>query len=104
TTEPEEVKKSTKKVETEKVVEMPQVEESNTAKAGKRSAKALAEKDAETEKAKRKSVASEKSKTKNPTKKLPRARSERKGKKYREIFKQIDNDKSYSLAESIDLV
>lgn len=99
----EEPKKASKKKITEEAEVKNPIVKSGTAKAGKRSAKSLAEKDAEQEKAKRKTAADEKPDAKKVAKKPPRRRAERKGKKYRELNKLIDKDKTYDLADSIDL-
>jgi ribosomal protein L1 len=75
-------------------------------KAGKHSAKAL--KEAEEKQAKEERKAAKPSKTeeaaKVSTKKAPRSRLERAGRKYRESAKLIDQNKSYELAEALELV
>lgn len=76
--------------------------ESKTAKAGKRSAKALAEKVVEAEKAANKlakSDATPKPKVEVKT----RSRLERAGKKYREVAKLVEKDKEYGTKEAIEL-
>jgi large subunit ribosomal protein L1 len=81
--------------------------ESNAlAKAGKRSAKATKEADAKAAKEERKKSSTEvnKSETTQTKQKAPRSRSERAGKKYREAIQQIEKDKTYNLAEAMDLV
>ncbi len=74
-----------------------------TAKAGKRSAKALREKEELAEKEARKASAedadSKPKQPQNPT----RTRLERRSKKYREAAEKIDKTKLYSLNEAIDL-
>lgn len=70
------------------------------AKAGKRSAKAVAEKEADQAKKNRKSESNVEVK---PQHKAPRSKAERAGKKYREVVKIIDRSKSYSLPEALDL-
>ncbi len=76
-----------------------------TAKAGKRSAKAVAETEAKQAKEERKTEKSE-----TETKDLPkvatkpsRSKLERRGKKFREVAKLIETDKSYSINEALDL-
>ncbi len=74
-----------------------------TAKAGKRSAKALREKEELAEKEARKASAEEAdSKPKQPQNPT-RTRLERRSKKYREAAEKIDKTKLYSLNEAIDL-
>ncbi len=68
------------------------------AKAGKRSPKALKEVEDQELKTKRKTTAPAK-----PVKKPTRPKAERAGKKYREAAKLIENDKTYSLAEAVNL-
>lgn len=75
-------------------------EEKTTAKAGKRSAKAI--KEAEEKEAKTSKDSSE-DKIKPKAVKPARSKIERRGKKYRESAKLIDSTKSYSLKEAIDL-
>ena len=79
---------------------------SQTAKAGKRSAKAIAQAEVKQIKEERKkSVAATKEIVEKPKTffKPPRPRAERAGKKYREAIKQIDKTKQYTLAEAVDL-
>ena len=80
-----------------------------TAKAGKRSAKALKEAEEEQAKEERKQHAAEEkaageseSKPKQ-TAKPTRSRLERQGKKFREAAKLIEKDKAYNLAEAVEL-
>ena len=75
-----------------------------TAKAGKRSAKAIAEVEQKQAKQERKEKSVEEP-TEKPKKvqKPSRSRLERRGKKFREMAKQIDQDKSYELKEAIEL-
>lgn len=73
------------------------------AKAGRHSAKALAETQAEQARQKRikaGEVAKDKPKE---VKKPPRSRVERAGKKYREAAKLIDKDKGYAITEALEL-
>lgn len=78
-------------------------EEATVAKAGKRSAKALREKEELVEKEARKASAEEAdSKPKQPQNPT-RTRLERRSKKYREAAEKIDKTKLYSLSEAIDL-
>ncbi len=83
------------KIEVEKV----------TTKAGKHSPKAI--KEAEEKEAKEERKASKTpekaAEAVKATKKPPRTRTERAGKKYRELVKKIDKSKTYSLAEALDL-
>lgn len=85
---------------TEEVV----AEEPKLAKAGKRSAKAVAEAEEKQAKEERKEAnAEEAEKPKqhaNPT----RSRLDRRGKKYREAAKAIDTDKTYDLKEGLEAV
>ena len=74
------------------------------AKAGKRSLKAVKEKEAFIEKEKRKKVASTKetdSKLKVVTK--PRSKLERRSKRYQQVYKKIDHTKLYPLKEALKL-
>ncbi len=77
-----------------------------TAKAGKRSAKALTENQEKEAKEKRKKAAptkkagAEDSKT---VQKPPKSRLDRSGKKYRQAYEQIDKSKTYNLAEAAEL-
>jgi large subunit ribosomal protein L1 len=75
--------------------------ETATAKAGKRSAKAVAETEEKQAKEVRKTTAV--SQSEKPAAKQPRSKLERAGKKYREAAKQIDKDKVYPLAEALAL-
>lgn len=70
------------------------------AKAGKRSAKAVAEKEEAKAKEERKASTAEKPKL---AQKPPRTKAERAGKKYREVYKLVDPKKSYTLAEAMEL-
>jgi large subunit ribosomal protein L1 len=86
-----------------KIVEEAIVEELKpTAKAGKRSAKAVKETEDKVAKDERK--ASDEAPEKPRQKQNPaRTQLERKSKKYRELAKQIDKDKQYSLKDGMDL-
>lgn len=83
--------------------------EANVAKAGKRSEKALKEAEEKAEKEARKEAGDTSAQGDTPAnlKKGPapkiRSRLERRGKKYRELHKLIDKEKSYSLEEAIEL-
>lgn len=84
-------------------------EEPKLAKAGKRSAKAIAEVEAKEEKEARKAAGDttsadgeEASMPKGP-KPVARPRIERRGKKYQEAAKLVEKGKLYSLAEAVDL-
>jgi len=79
------------------------------AKAGKRSAKAIAEAEAKEEKEARKEAGDtssadgeEASMPKGP-KPVTRPRSERRGKKYQEVAKLVEKDTLYSLADALEL-
>jgi ribosomal protein L1 len=97
-------------VQTTEVVEAPAEEKKNektTAKAGKRSEKALkeaAEKEAKEER-KTKTAEAEAEEDKKPKQaaKPTRSRLERRGKHFRKAAEQIDKDKNYSLAQALEL-
>ena len=72
------------------------------AKAGRRSPKAIAEAEAEQARQERKKTAEKEEKPKE-SKKPARSRLERAGKKYREAAKLIEKDKTYTVAEALDL-
>lgn len=74
-----------------------------TAKAGKRSAKAIAEAEEKKEKRDKKAQAPEKTEAK-PAKKPTRPKVERAGKKFREAAKLVDKNKVYSLTEALELI
>ncbi|MBI4033558.1 50S ribosomal protein L1 [Candidatus Saccharibacteria bacterium] len=77
-----------------------------TAKAGRRSAKAVKETEEKVAKEERKKSAAEAdTKSQEPTVviKPARSREERAGRKYREAAKEIDKSKTYNLAEAVDL-
>ncbi|MBX4201518.1 50S ribosomal protein L1 [Candidatus Saccharibacteria bacterium] len=78
-------------------------EEVKTAKAGKRSTKAIQETEAKQAKAQRKSEESS-VETPKPVVKPPRSKVERAGKKYQESAKLVDSTKVYTLTEAIELV
>lgn len=82
-------------------------EEKTTAKAGKRSAKAVAEAEAKIEKEERKAAraeadAEEAEKPKQPVKPA-RSRLERRGKQFRKVAELVEKDKAYSLEEAVAL-
>lgn len=86
------------------------VEEPKVAKAGKRSAKAIAEAEAKEEKEARKAAGdttsadgSEEATVKKGPKPVTRPLLERRGKKYQEAAKLIEKGKSYALADAIEL-
>ncbi len=92
------------------VIETPVVEatETKTAKAGKRSAKAIAETEAQIEKEERKAATQagdvdEENKPKRPVTPT-RSRLERRGKQFRKVAELIEKDKAYSLTEAVELV
>lgn len=82
-------------------------EEKATAKAGKRSHKAIEEAEAKEAKEERKAARAEaeaaESETPKSTAKPPRSRVERKGKGYRKAAEQLEKGKVYNLAQAIDL-
>jgi large subunit ribosomal protein L1 len=84
--------------------------ETATAKAGKRSAKALAEAEVKAEKEERKSQgdttpqsAEAEAKVKKGPKPIARPKSERRGKKYQEAAKEVNHDNFYNLADALAL-
>ncbi len=104
-------KKSKSAKKEEVIVEPDAVEETASgdspteplAKAGRRSAKALKEaKELEAKEARKAAKAEVEAAPKKPAPK-PRSRVERAGKKYREVAKLIDKDKSYSLDDALEL-
>jgi large subunit ribosomal protein L1 len=81
-----------------------EVVEKPTAKAGKRSAKAVKESEEKQAKADRKATAkADSDKPKTKATRPARSKAERAGKKYREALKQIDKEKVYSLADALVL-
>jgi large subunit ribosomal protein L1 len=91
--------------EAELTVEATPVAEKETAKAGKRSAKSQKEAEEKVAKEERKSHDAEDKAEEKPkqTKKPTRSRLERQGKKLRDAAKLIEKDKTYSLAEALEL-
>jgi len=79
-------------------------EEPKLAKAGKRSAKAVAEAEEKQAKEERKEAAAEETEKPKQHANPTRSRLERRGKKYREAFKAVDADKVYDLSEAIATV
>lgn len=77
----------------------------SVAKAGKRSAKAIAETDEKLAKEERKAARTESESESKPKKPVKPARSrlERRGKKFREMAKLIDSTKMYTLGDAIDI-
>jgi large subunit ribosomal protein L1 len=93
-----------KVAEIQELIKGSEVEEPQVAKAGKRSAKALAEEDEKQAKEERKaSVEAVEAKPKKLDKPA-RSRLERRAKGYRKSAEQIEKDKSYSLSEAVKLV
>ncbi len=85
-------------------VESSEVEVTPLAKAGKRSPKAVAEAEQKLVKEERKkSAEAEPADQPKPVQKPSRPKSERAGKKYREVIKLIDKTKTYSLPEALEL-
>lgn len=79
-------------------------EKEATAKAGKRSAKALKEAEAKQAKEERKAKVVDDTEAKpKSTQKPARSRLERRGKKFRELAKQIEAHKEYALKEALEL-
>jgi large subunit ribosomal protein L1 len=76
------------------------------AKAGKHSAKALKEAEEKQAKQERKASKTEvkAEEAKKAAKKPPRSRAERAGKKYREVAKLVDNNKTYELKEALEII
>ncbi|MBI2592479.1 50S ribosomal protein L1 [Candidatus Saccharibacteria bacterium] len=105
---PKITKKDEIKPELEKVVEeATAIEEPNVkAKAGRRSAKAIREVEAEKARQERKQAAAAaevKDEIPKVIQKPPRSRLERAGKKYRQAAKLIDKARLYTVAEALDL-
>jgi len=96
---------------TEEVVEAPVVaeaapevqEEKTVAKAGKRSAKAIAEAEEKQAKEERKEHAAEEGEKPKQAAKPARSRLERQGKKFQEAAKLVEADKVYTVDEAIEL-
>lgn len=82
-----------------------EAEEKATAKAGKRSAKSLKEAEEKQAKEERKVHAAEAAAEEKPKQPVKPARSrlERQGKKFQEAAKQVEKDKTYGLAEALEL-
>lgn len=78
-------------------------EEPKVAKAGKRSAKALAEAEAEEERQARKVEHAEEAEKPKGEAPKTRSRVERRGKHFRKNAELIDNDKRYTLEEAVEL-
>lgn len=80
-------------------------EEVKTAKAGKRSAKAIAEVEEKQAKEERKAKTAEKASEETPKvqQKPARTRLERRSKNYRKVAEQIEKDKMYSLVDALTL-
>ncbi len=97
----EEVEVAAEAAPVENVSEVKIETESATAKAGKRSAKAVKEIEEKETKEARKSETIEPKKSKVVPK--PRSKAERAGKKYKDAYKLIDRAKVYPLTEAIDL-
>ncbi len=80
-----------------------QAEEVKTAKAGKRSAKAIKEADEKRAKEERKALDASTDEKPKQLQKPPRSKLERRGKNFRKAAESIDKDKVYSLAEAVEL-
>lgn len=100
----EEAKKNEEIVETP-VVKATETTGVKTAKAGKRSAKAIEEAEAKVAKEERKAAAAEEAAEDKPKvqQKPARSKLERKGKGYRKSAELIDRNKVYSLTEALEL-
>lgn len=103
------IKAAAAPVETKEAEPAP-VKEVKTAKAGKRSEKAIAEAEAKAEKEARKEAGDTtpqseeaEAKVKKGPKPVTRPLIERRGKKYRNLAKQVDSEKIYSLTEALEL-
>ncbi|MDQ5914093.1 MAG: ribosomal protein [Patescibacteria group bacterium] len=85
-----------------------QSEEPKLAKAGKRSAKAIKEAEAKAEKEEHKEkLASgeiQEENTKRGPKPVTRSKLERRSKKYKEVYKLIEVDKTYTVSEAVELL
>jgi large subunit ribosomal protein L1 len=90
----------------EKVASRVEENDIKTAKAGKRSIKAIKEVEERQAKEARKvdSNDTEKSSAIKPAQKPPRPRIERAGKNYRKVAQLVDNSKTYALTDAIELV
>ena len=98
----EEVDEPTEEVEA--VAKVADAAPESFTKAGKRSKKAIEEASEEAERQERKTEKAEKSvEVKKGAAPIVRPMIERRGKKYREIAKLVENGKIYSLAEAMDL-
>jgi large subunit ribosomal protein L1 len=112
--------KAAKKPTEEEVIETPAIaeavevqevpveetaEEKATAKAGKRSAKAVKEAEEKQAKEERKAHTAEEDDQEKPkqTAKPSRSRLERQGKKFQEAAKLVEKEKAYTLAEAVEL-
>lgn len=103
------IKAAAAPVETKEAEPAP-VKKVKTAKAGKRSEKAIAEAEAKAEKEARKEAGDTtpqseeaEAKVKKGPKPVTRPLIERRGKKYRNLAKQVDSEKIYSLTEALEL-
>jgi len=102
--------KKTDEVKEEAVVETPVVEavteekeEKATAKAGKRSAKSLAEAEEKQAKEERKASVAEGEEKPKQAAKPARSRLERQGKNFRKAAEKVSKDKNYTLVEALKL-
>lgn len=102
-----EIQNVLKKAETTSKPQLDETEKPVLAKSGKRSAKGLEKAEAKAEKVEQQKHHGEitDETVAKPTSKVnpARPRSERKGKKYQEAFKQIDHTKTYELKDAIEL-
>ena len=98
-----EVKVEPDVVEATAITEIAKHEVKSIPKAGKHSAKAIAEAEAEQVRQERIKAGEATQEKPKETKKPPRSRQERAGKKYREASKLINKETTYSLAEALEL-
>ncbi len=90
-------------METQPVAEEATIAPEETAKAGKRSAKAVRETEVKEAKQARKSGTGTVPEAKKAAIKPPRSQADRAGKRYREAAKLVDKTKAYPLAEALEL-
>ena len=94
---------STSQTDNQEQVETLTEEKKIVAKAGKRSTKAIAEKEAVIAKEERKAHAAEKAEEPKAPVKIVRSKLERAGKKLREAYTLVEKDKQYAVKEALEL-
>lgn len=99
----DDAKKPTEEVEVTETPVVEATEEKTVAKAGKRSAKAIAEAEEKQAKEERKAQTAEEAEKPKQAAKPARSRLERQGKNFRKAAEQVAKDKTYSLGEALDL-